>query len=76
MIIILKECGVILYRGQYPSSAIYLAYDTITKEYLWVSDSNDATVFPTMDYAKLIFTEYDSNIHNFRAVVIVDRPIN
>ena len=72
----LKECGYILYTGQFPSSARYLAYDPITKEYLWVSDSNDATVFPTMEYAKLVFPRYDSERHNFRSVVIVDKAID
>jgi hypothetical protein len=73
LVIILKECGFILYKGQFPTSAIYLAYDVITKEYLWMSDSNDATIFPTMEYAKLIYPKYDSNIHKFRSVVLVDR---
>ena len=76
LVIILKECGYILYKGKYPTSALYLVYDAITKEFIWMSDSNDATVFPTMEYAKLVFPQYDSDRHTFRSVVIVDRAVD
>lgn len=70
-----KTSGYIMYKGEYPISAMYLVHDTIDKEFLWTSDSNDATVFPTMEYAKLVYPDFNDKDYKFRLVVITDEPV-
>lgn len=74
-----KVCGYIVYTGIHPISAKYMIYDQINEKLMWVDDSNNATIFNTLDYAKCIlskFSEIDMNNIYFRSVIMTDESCN
>ena len=74
-----KVSGYIIYKGEYPISALYAIWDQVNKEISWTDDSNDATIFIDPNTGLQIVTENsttDQSICNVRTVVMTDEKYN
>ena len=71
-----KIQGYIVHRGHYPDTAEYLQYDSYEMETTWTSESNDATIFPTKDYAEWRCKEFGITDYSIRMVIMTDIEIN
>lgn len=71
-----KTCGYTIHKGIYPISAEYLVLNETTKEISWIDESNEATIFASMEDAMKIFSEFNKREYKFRICIMSDEPIN
>lgn len=68
-----KPCGYIIHIGIHPISASYLIYND--NEVTWTGDSNDATIFSSIEEIKETFPEYNNETWKIRIVIMTDEPV-
>ena len=74
-----KVCGYIIYKGEYPISALYAIWDKANNEINWTDDSNDATIFSDPNYGIKIVTENSTATPDkcsVRSVIMTDETYN